>query len=755
MLATINCKVHTVALVVLIVLNLLMTACGPATTSAPVPASPSSTPSPTNTAPAPTATPPPGLQPGWRRFTAADVIADEDERNFQAIAVTPDNANGALWLGTDLGIYRFHGETWETHTALGRGVSVDVLSLAVGPAGAIWAGTREGLTRFDGRNWTRYRRNDYCEKAYCPELKWIFAIAVAPDGALWLADGWKLHRFDGKTWTTHKPYPSDDERSHDIRALAITPGGDVWFATADGAHCLEAQALALTGEFTGWRYYGDGSFHLLDQTATHYTDDDGLPSNHVEAIAVAPDGVVWFGTDRGAARFDGQTWRTVTTADGLPDNRVRDIAIGPDGALWFLVEGGIVRYVPQGLSVAQPLSSPSFTPIPTCTPTRTPIPTQTPTSPPPTPTPTPLPDIFQPVAAVDEILPGGFQRLHAAPDGDLWMITDQGAAERTDETWRVRLADSDSRGQIVGIDAAGRVWAASEDTTQIAAWDGAAWITYGADVGWSPVVTEETWYRAVDWGQSDRRGRFWLSTSEDVRAFDGQRWTVYSPEDMGMGPPEREELLHDFHVTILENTEQVWVGVCEWAGVGPAGGRGVRWFDGQAWHGADSPVASGCAMVVEEDDQGHVWMGVEENLWRYDPVSGDWARFTPPENLPGEGWRRYGAVTDIALDAAGDPWVTMLLCGGAGCEDEALYHVRDEVWTQVGEVGLYTGPLIEVDSTPWLFGGGIYRVEGAAFRMVVPLLVQSAAVDGAGQVWFVAQYQHRDTLWILDAEDGD
>ena len=139
------------------------------------------TPPPTNTPPPPTATLPPGPEPGWTRFTAADAIADEDERDLQAIVIAPD---GGLWLGTDRGIYRFDGATWEHYTALGRGISVDVLSLAVGPAGGIWAGTREGLTRFDGSTWTPYCRRDYCERAYCPELKWLFDLAVAPDLAI-------------------------------------------------------------------------------------------------------------------------------------------------------------------------------------------------------------------------------------------------------------------------------------------------------------------------------------------------------------------------------------------------------------------------------------------------------------------------------------------------------------------------------------------------------------------------------------------
>ncbi len=733
----------------------LLTGCG----SGPTAAEPTATPSPRLT-PTSTATRGPERQTGWTAFTAADgVVAYED---LQAIAVAPD---GTLWLGSNMGIYALQGSTWMTHTALGRGISVNVLSLAVGPAGGIWAGTREGLTRFDGstelttggQTWTPYPRRDYCDQAYCPEIKWGFSIAVAPDGALWLADGWQLHRFDGTRWTEHKPHPFDDERIEGMETLALSPNGDVWLGAEGGVYHLADQTLALTGEFEGWRYYEDGAYHLLEQTATRYTVADGLPSNHVEAIAISSDGTVWLGTDQGAARFDGstelttagQTWQTITSAS------VKDIAVGPQGALWFLTEAGIARYGPEEPVVAQQPPTPIFTPIPTRTPTVTPIPTETPIPPTATPTPTPLPEIFRPVATVAEILPGEFRRLHVGSEGTLWLATDRGAAEYVNGTWHVHLTDAP--GEVVAIDDAGRVWVIHEESGDIAAWDGAAWTTYGEDDGWAPL--EAYWYQERYWGQSDRQGHLWLVTLEDVRRFEGTRWTVFTAEEMGMGPPKHEGLMTDFHVTALENSDQVWVGTCDWGGPGPLGGRGARWFDGstelttggQTWQGVDSPVASGCTEAIEEDAEGRIWLSLWATVWRHDPATGDWAQFTPPEDPPGEG-QRYGAVLDLALDSTGDPWVRMLFCGGACCEAEALYHLQDEEWIQVGEIGMYGGTLIDIDGTLWLFGNGIYRVKGTALEPVVPLLVHSTVVDEAGRVWFVAWHRGTDWLWTLAAQ---
>jgi ligand-binding sensor domain-containing protein len=603
-------------------------------------------------------------------------------------------------------------------------VSINTLSLVVGPAGGIWAGTKEGISRFDGRGWAPYARSAYCTAAYCSEPKWVFSIAVAPDGALWFPSAFGLQRFDGENWTD--PWPFGDDVPRPIKAIAITPDGDFWLGGLDGA------------------------FHFDGHTLTHYTTADGLVDDAVESIVVAPDGALWFGTYRGASRFDGQTW---TTVDRLAGKRVRDIAVAPDGALWFATDAGIYRYMPEAVAEAPPSSV--FTPIPTRTPTITPTPTQTPTptdTPTPSPTPTPLPAMFRPVTPVEDVLPGDFERLHASPDGALWLMTDQGVAKLLDNTWTVYLTDF--TGTLAGIDASERAWVVSEDAGEISAWDGGSWTVYGADAGWTPIPLEEEWYGSVGWGQSDELGRFWLATSQDVRLFDGERWTVFTPEDMGMGEVGPEGQWATFALRISKSTGDVWVGECDWCGPGPFGGQGVRWFDGQAWRGTDSPVASGCATVIEEDSAGRIWLNVDEILWRYDPASGEWAEFAPPES-PVE-WERFGFAHAIALDPADEVWPMLVLCGASCYGNLVHYHLRDGVWTQIGEVIPYPEALqkliFDADGTPWLFWDGIYRIAGDAPELAATLRVRSATVDGAGRVWFVAWHEGQDVLWTLDTE---
>jgi hypothetical protein len=366
--------------------------------------------------------------------------------------------------------------------------------------------------------------------------------------------------------------------------------------------------------------------------------------------------------------------------------------------------------------------------------------------------------MVRPVTPIDEVLPGTVEALwnvylQASPDGALWLITDQGVARLMDTAWSIYLTDF--AGDLVGIDAANRAWVVSEDTSEISAWDGTSWTAYGADEGWLPIPLEDG-YRDVGWGQSDASGQFWLATSRDVRAFDGERWTVFTREDMGMDPPLHDNLISGFEVAILSGGE-VWVGECEGA-AGPLGGRGVRWFDGQTWHGADSPVASGCATAIVEDSSGRVWVGVEAGLWRYDPASEDWAQFTPPEppDPPPLGQWRYAAVPDIVPDPSGDLWMTFLMCGAASCDTLVLYHVHEGVWTQI-RIPRPVTPVLDAAGTPWLFSlSAVFRVAGDVPELVANLYdVRSVTVDANGRIWFVARREGRDILWTLDTEAGD
>jgi ligand-binding sensor domain-containing protein len=233
-------------------------------------------------------------------FTMADGLPDE---NVQVLAAAPD---GTLWVGAGCHVARFADGAWEE---VGEGcehAQSTVLDIAFDPGGAVWVAAPFALWRVEGDEWTS-------------EERMADSLAVDPDGLLWVA-GWTgeqggqfVARFDGEEWRTF----------------------DVYELFAEGVRSLVRPAqYAVCGATS---YHGvvcfDGDRWLELST------EDGLPSNRVLDLAVAPDGVLWAVTDVGVAHLDEGQWRIVEDAP----ERARVIAFGPDGATWFGTASGPER----------------------------------------------------------------------------------------------------------------------------------------------------------------------------------------------------------------------------------------------------------------------------------------------------------------------------------------------------------------------------------------------------------------------------
>src|SRR5215813_13021748 len=86
------------------------------------------------------------------------------------------------------------------------------------------------------------------------------------------------------------------------------------------------------------------SAHALDpsQSAnsyiqTHFTSDNGLPTDIVTNLVQSRDGFLWVSFGSGTlARFDGQRFTA------LPVSRVTKLVLGPDGDLWTGTSGGVL-----------------------------------------------------------------------------------------------------------------------------------------------------------------------------------------------------------------------------------------------------------------------------------------------------------------------------------------------------------------------------------------------------------------------------
>jgi streptogramin lyase len=128
----------------------------------------------------------------------------------------------------------------------------------------------------------------------------------------------------GGTWDFYAP--RDGLSAGEVRAIAITADGSVWFGTNNGVSRLTPR----------------GNWERLSTL-------DGLVNNDIRALAVGPDGSVWFGTPQGASRLTRhRLWQSFTVAEGLASNLVTALAVGPEGSIWFGSERGASRLTPGG-----------------------------------------------------------------------------------------------------------------------------------------------------------------------------------------------------------------------------------------------------------------------------------------------------------------------------------------------------------------------------------------------------------------------
>ncbi len=222
---------------------------------------------------------PPSIQRHeWQVFTTANSDLPADW-----VLALAAGADGALWVGTEGGLARFHEGAWQVFTAANSDLPYDsVRALAAGADGALWVGTVKPLAmpQFD--------------------------------------TGGELARFHEGTWQVFNVANSDMPR-YSIWALAAGADGALWVGTSGG--------LAR---------FHEGAWQVF--TAAN----SDLPHDWVNALAADADGALWVGTRGGGlARFHEGAWQVFTAANSeLQDDRVLALHTGADGALWVGTERG-------------------------------------------------------------------------------------------------------------------------------------------------------------------------------------------------------------------------------------------------------------------------------------------------------------------------------------------------------------------------------------------------------------------------------
>jgi PAS domain S-box-containing protein len=361
-----------------------------------------------------------GTKGGLSRFDGLRFTTFDDRNKNQLreneIWALVEGDDSSLWIGTyGGGLSRLKDGQFTIYTTKDGLISNTIAALSKDAEGSIWIGTELGLSRFKDGGFTNYTTNDGLA------ANTVRSLYYDLDGNLWIGGNkGKLSRFkDGKFYTEKFDGPAP---AGDIQSIIRDREQSLWFAAYDGLFRLQngksmryttndglssnqCQNVREDQEGTLWigtarglsRYkrsqfssyplgdgfsapgpvytiYNDaegslwvgfrsqGLARLRQGQFSSYTTQDGLVDNDVSTVFEDKNGNLWVGTGYGLSVFREGKFTTCDTANGLPFAPVSALAEDREGNLWVGTQTGLYRSKIAFQSAGQSYK-PVFTPV--------------------------------------------------------------------------------------------------------------------------------------------------------------------------------------------------------------------------------------------------------------------------------------------------------------------------------------------------------------------------------------------------------
>ena len=277
--------------------------------------------------------------------------------------------NADLWVGTDGGLFRYDGTSFESFDAASGLPPEQVGGMQQDAWGSVWVNLVRGVyTRPPGAN--RFVAVRTAEGAVRADFSAPVAV-LGPDRVLVLEAGqvMELHRRNGHWQSRAFLSPSQSATlSHlgKMRRLFLESDGTLWLSCGRQVCSLSADNLRAWGEADGvpqddWNtYLEDSQGRLWIRSPRHllmreshgrsfllrdppFAQLDEIQSN--PAMVLDPRGRLLVRTGVGLARWDDPHWRQFTSANGLPAAAISDAQLDTEGNLWLGMNGlGLWRW---------------------------------------------------------------------------------------------------------------------------------------------------------------------------------------------------------------------------------------------------------------------------------------------------------------------------------------------------------------------------------------------------------------------------
>ncbi|HYG39483.1 MAG TPA: two-component regulator propeller domain-containing protein [Cytophagales bacterium] len=234
----------------------------------------------------------------YKHYNYKDSLISNEVR-----AIVQDN-NGVFWIGTEEGLSKFNGSSFETiKNKLFEHVSIrDIL---IDKKGKLWIGTYgNGLITYDHKVFTQFEEKDGLLD------KKISSIAEDKKGNIWLGTiTGGLFKYDGTAFTQYTI--ANGLSNNTVRSVIADKDNRIWIGTDNGLTKFENEEFTI------------------------YRTPEGLIHNLVYDVCEDKLGNIWIGTLGGISKFDNQKFKSFTTAQGLTSNLVYNLFIDKEGNMWI------------------------------------------------------------------------------------------------------------------------------------------------------------------------------------------------------------------------------------------------------------------------------------------------------------------------------------------------------------------------------------------------------------------------------------
>jgi signal transduction histidine kinase/ligand-binding sensor domain-containing protein len=279
------------------------------------------------------------------------------------ITALAQTADGYLWIGSGLGLYRFDGLRFQTYPfepTDPRLPSSDISTLAASPDGGLWIGYRMGgISYLHGKKKADFDQTSGLIGESTEQL------ICRPDGSVWaLADGRVMH-LRASRWEIYSG--QHGLSSEGLYSIFFDRSGNLWTAEKDHVYVLHKGAAKFEAVHAGGRTINqfaelrDGTLWVSDAwvEARPLLSRQGVRPVRVPGVPVMfadSGGNIWLAHDFGgltrisAAGTSSQRSEDYKPANGLTDGQTRAVVQDKQGAIWVGTARGLDRFQPSNLS---------------------------------------------------------------------------------------------------------------------------------------------------------------------------------------------------------------------------------------------------------------------------------------------------------------------------------------------------------------------------------------------------------------------